>query len=81
MRWLARTRGEQYVEVNYDLFRIPEQAQPCKSSCPDGMRLASHDTVCDPILRKCGVPQFSVSTFPTSSMRWCSHCAMKGQNM
>ena len=27
VRWLARTRGEQYVEVNYDLFRFPEQAQ------------------------------------------------------
>ena len=26
MRWLARTRGEQYVEVNYDLFRLPEHS-------------------------------------------------------
>ena len=34
VRWLATTQGEQYVEVNYDLFRLPEQAQAVHGFVP-----------------------------------------------
>lgn len=38
-------------------FDYQNRINPCKSSCPDGMRLASHDPICDPILRKWVVRQ------------------------
>ena len=38
-------------------FDYQNKLKPCKSSCPDGMHLASHDPVCDPILRKWVVRQ------------------------
>ena len=57
-------------------FIYQTKLKSCESSCPDGMRLASHDTVCDPISRKCGVTQSSVPTVPSScpdGMRLTSH--------
>ena len=39
-------------------FDYKNKLKPFKSSCPDGVRLASHDPVCDPILRKWVVRQW-----------------------
>ena len=49
----GRTGQDRTGDVNNNLFRLSEQG----SSCPGGMRLASHDLICDPILRKCVVRQ------------------------
>ena len=57
-------------------FDYQNKLKPFKSSCPDGMRLASHDPVCDPILRKWVVRQrcYTVKCFNFLHIRGGSFC-------
>ena len=55
--WNAGASWEQHANVHDSLSDYFNEIVPCICTCPSGQHLASHESVCDLLLRKCVVRQ------------------------